>query len=427
MVHREDPLAHKRSIAAEWKSYWTLVLAASVGFSFFSVLLASTGLFFGPLTEDFGWSRTLLSSGPSIASLLTAVLGPFFGALIDRFGSRRVVLPGLILTMLSVASFSLANGSEIQWVVFWAIFGIVGVSIKSTAWTAAVLGVFDRSKGLALGLTFSGAAVAQIVVPPLTNWLITDFGWRAAFVWLAVGWGGLTFILCLFFLFDAHDQSRKQRAAGLPDDTTAKSDLPGLSSKEALRDSAIWRVAISNFVVMALTMGLTVHLFPILTEAGVSRMSAAWLTSLAGVAGIVGKLLTGYLLDRFRPNWVGGITLGASALAFLFLMEGIQSPAIIVIAMLVNGYAAGTKTQITGFLTGSYGGMRNFGKIYGTMAALMALGAGVGPMLAGVIYDAYGGYGAFLALGVAGSVLGGILMISLPPYPAWQEKGETDK
>ena len=386
------------SASTEWKSNWTLVFAASVGFSFFSVMVAATGLFFDPLTKEFGWSRTLLSSGPSIAGILTAVLGPFLGALIDRFGSRKIVLPGIVLTILAICSFGLASGSETQWIVLWIVFGIVAVSIKSTAWTAAVLGVFQSSRGLALGLTLSGTAVAQIVVGPLANTLISSFGWRAAFVWLGIGWGGLTFLLCLFFLFDAHDRTRKANEASgtTSTDPRGATDLSGLSAQEALRDSALWRVAISNFVVMVMTMGLTVHLFAILTEAGVSRSSAAWLISLAGVAGIMGKLVTGYLLDRFRPNWVGGITLGAAAMAFLLLMEGITSPTLIVVAMLVNGYAGGTKTQITGLLTANYGGMRNFGKIYGVMAALMAAASGVGPLMGGMIYDYYGNYSPFL-------------------------------
>lgn len=422
--HVTDELQAKPATAAEeWKSNWTLVLAASVGFSFFSVMVAATGIFMEPLAREFGWSRTLLSSGPSIANTLTAVLGPFFGALIDKFGSRKVVLPGIILTILSISAFSLANGSETQWIVLWVVFGIVAVSIKSTAWTAAVLGIFQNSRGLALGLTLSGTAVSQIVVGPLANFLIEGFGWRAAFVWIGIGWGGLTFLLCLFFLFDAHNRAAKARKAAGPEaKMPAAVDLPGLSAKEALRDSALWRVGISNFVVMVLTMGLTIHLFPILTEAGVSRTSAAWLISLAGVAGIVGKLVTGYLLDRLRPNWVGGITLGAAALAFLLLMEGVTSPALIVVAMLVNGYAAGTKTQITGFLTASYGGMRNFGKIYGVMAALMAAAAGIGPLLGGLVYDEFGNYGPFLLAGAIGCILGGILMISLPAYPEWEKR-----
>jgi predicted MFS family arabinose efflux permease len=95
---------------------------------------------------------------------------------------------------------------------------------------------------------------------------------------------------------------------------------------------------------MVLTQGLLAHLIPILTDAGVSRTRAALLASLSGVAGIAGKLITGVLLDRFRPNWIGGLTLGAAALTFLFLMDGLNSPAAIVFALMVNGYAAGTKT-----------------------------------------------------------------------------------
>lgn len=415
--------ASQRTALQEWKSNWPLVLAASFGFSFFSVMLAATGLFMEPLAREFGWSRTLLSSGPSIATTLTAILSPFFGALIDRYGSRRVVLPGLLLTMMSIASFSLANGSSAQWITLWVLFGIVAVSIKSTGWTAAILGVFQKSRGLALGLTLSGTAVAQTIVPPIANWLIESEGWRATFVWLPVGWGGITLILCLFFFFDARDRT----AAAFPHhdgtrEQAAAPPLTGLTPKQAARDFALWRVGLSNFIVMALTMGLTIHLFPILTEAGVSRSNAAWLTSLAGVAGIIGKLVTGVLLDRFRPNRIGGITLATASLAFLLLLDGVSDPRLIVIALLINGYAAGTKTQITGFLTASYGGMKHFGVIYGVMAALMALASGVGPLLAGLIYDLTGGYHLFLIAGAAGCALGGVLMITLPAYPAWKER-----
>jgi predicted MFS family arabinose efflux permease len=395
-----------------------LVVAASMGFSFFSIMLAASGLFMEPLMREFGWSRTLLSSGPSIATTTTAILSPFFGVLIDRYGSRRLVLPGLVVTMLSVAAFSRTNGSPVQWMLLWAVFGIAAVTIKSTAWTAAVLGVFDRSRGLALGLTLSGTAVAQAAVPPLGNWLIEAFGWRGAYIWLAFGWGGATLLLCLLFFFDARDRAAARRPTA-EDSTKVATDLPGLTPKQALRSSALWRVGISNFVVMVMTIGLTIHLFPILTEAGVSRAHAAWLTSLAGIAGIAGKLVTGVLLDRFRPNLIGGLTLGVAALVFLFLMDGIRSPVLIIIAMLVNGYAFGTKTQITGFLTASYGGMKHFGVIYGVMATLMAFASGLGPLVAGVIYDRMGGYGPFLLAGAAGCALSGVLMINLPAYPDW--------
>jgi len=407
---------------SEWRDGWTLVLASSVGFSFFSIMLSSTGLFMEPLTKAFGWSRSVLSAGVSVATITTAVLSPFVGVLIDRYGSRRLVLPGTILTIAAISAFALLNGSVVQWMVLWLLFGVASVSIKSTAWTASVLGVFRRSRGMALGLTLAGTAVAQTAVPPLGNYLITAFGWRAAFVLIAVGWGAITFVLAWRWFYDAHDQ-RPDPAKLTDAEKEPAPALTGLSRQEAMRDSALWRVGISNFVVMALTMGLGVHLFPILTEAGVPRTQAAWMMSLMGLAGIAGKLVTGHLLDRFRPNWIGGVTLGACALAFLLLMYGIHSPALILVALIINGYAAGTKTQITGFLTASYGGMRNFGVIYGVMAALMALASGMGPLLAGRIYDLSGGYAPFLIAGAAGCVLGGIMMISLPRYPAWERGG----
>lgn len=413
-----------RTALAEWKSGWALVLAASLGFSFYSIMLSSTGLFMEPLSKEFGWSRTLLSAGPSIATITTALLGPFLGMMIDRFGTRKVVLPGLIITMLTICGFSMANGSEVQWLTLWVLFGIVSVSIKSTPWTAAVVGVFQTSRGMALALTLMGTAVAGAVVPPLGNYLITAFGWRAAFVWLSLGWGGITFVICLFCFFDIRDRAagRGIKASDEKPAAAAAADLPGLTIPEAWRDSTLWRLAISNFVVMVLTMGLAIHLFPILTEAGVARDTAAWLVGLGGLAGIVGKLVTGVLLDRYAPNWIGGITLGIAAVAFALLMEGIRSPVLIIVALVVNGYAAGTKTHITGYLTAGYGGMKNFGAIYGTMSSLMALASGMGPLLAGWMYDSFGGYGPFLIIGAIGCVIGGLIIVTMPPYPDFEKK-----
>lgn len=413
-----------RTAAEEWKMGWRLVLASSVGFSFFSIMIGSTGLFMEPLGKEFGWSRTLLSSGPSIATIATAILGPVFGMLVDRYGTRRLALPGLVLTIASVASFSLLNGSTMLWFVLWGLYGLVSVSIKSTAWTTAVLGIFTKSRGLALAVTLGGTALTQVIVPPLGNYLIETFGWRAAFVWLALGWGGVTLVLCLLFFFDVNDDVRDRKRLRQPALEEAV-DLPGLTIHAAVRDSALWRVAISNFVVMLLTIGLMIHMFEILREAGISRAYAALLTSLGGIAGIVGKLLTGVLLDRFRPNWIGGITLGIAAVTFAVLWKGTHSPVLIVLAMLVNGYAAGTKTQITGFLTAGYSGMKNFGAIYGFMSSLMALASGLGPLLAGHVYDVSGNYDPFLIAGVIGCTLGGLLIFSLPAYPEFEQKPAT--
>ena len=413
--------------AQEWKQNWPLVLASSMGFCFFSIMLSTTGLFMEPVSREFGWGRTLYSSGVSIATFATALASPFLGIIVDKWGARRLALPGVMLTILSMSLFGLVNGQTWQWMALWLFFGLAAACIKSTVWTVAVLGVFDKSKGLALALVMSGTALSQVIVPPLGNWLIADFGWRAAYVWLGLGWGVPTFILAWFFFFDLHDVAARQRAKDAKVQARAAAvNLPGLTVREAARDWALWRVGISNFVVMMLTQGLAAHLIPIMTDAGVSRTNAALLSSLGGVAGIVGKLITGVLLDRYRPNWIGGLTLAAASLTFLLLMDGLRSPTAIVVALIVNGYAAGTKTQITGYLTASYGGMKSFGVVYGVMAALMALAAGSGPLLAGAVYDGWGSYGPFLLAGAIGCAFGGLMIISLPAYPKWEKRKDGE-
>jgi predicted MFS family arabinose efflux permease len=407
----------------EWRRRWPLVLAAVIGFSFHSVMTSFAGLFIGPIGEEFGWSRTQVTAGLSLSSVTVTILSPFFGVAIDRWGTRRLALPGLVMKSLVFAGFAFVSASVTQWLAIWFVYALTSLAVKSTVWTTAVAGVFSAGRGLALGVVMSGTALSQIIVPPLGNWLIGEFGWRSAFAWMGIGWGGAAFLLCVFFLFDAHDDARKARAAG--DANAGKVTLPGLTIREAWRDAALWRIAISTFVMMLFTIALVVHQIPILTESGVSRTSAAWLASLAGAAGIAGKLVTGRLLDRFNPNLVGGITLAAASLGFALLLEPIRTHALIVAAMLINGYASGTKLQICAYLTSRYAGMRNFGTIFSIMASLIALGSGLGPVLGGIAYDWQGDYTMLLVGGIAGSLVSGALIFGLGRYPDWDEPAES--
>jgi len=404
------------SAAAEWKRGWTLVLSASVGFSFFSIMTTSMGVFMGPLGEEFGWSRTLLSAGLPIAGVINLVLAPFAGMLVDRYGARWMALPGLAAMIAATCSFALIDGSEAQWIGIWVFYAFSGAIGSMTVWSAAVSGAFEQARGLALGLTLAGTAVAQAVTPPLSSYLIEAFGWRMAYVILGVGWGGVALFLCVLFFFDRHDRQRRS-----PETTPEPAaELPGLTIAQAWRDRGLWQIGLSTFVLMVLTIGFLIHQVPILTASGVTAGVAAWLAGLGGVAGIIGKLVTGVLIDRYRANWVGGITLGATTLVFAFLLDGIRTPALIVVAILINGYSAGTKLQICTYLTTRYAGLRNFGTVFGFMTILITGGSALGPLLAGMAFDMTGGYTPFLIAGMIGCLVCGLLILTLPPYPDWR-------
>lgn len=415
----DDKLAIARR--AEWKQYWPLIASAFLGFGFYSILPNALGLFVEPLTDEFGWSRTEIMAGLSISAVTAIFLSPFIGALIDLVGSRRVALPGLLLTGLVIASFGFANGSTAQWMTFWIVQSFVVLLIKATVWTTAVSGTFNAGRSLAIAVTMSGTAFAQAIVPPLTQWLIADFGWRKAYFILGLGWGSVALIPAIFFLYDAKDRLRmslRDREKQNPGEAPAsKPELPGLTFREALRNPALIRICIATFFVMLTGIGILVNQVPILVESGVSRETAAYLTSLYGIAGICGKLATGWMMDRFEASLVGGITLGISGFAFLLMLKQVDSTALIVVGLIVIGYAAGTKLQICAYLTSLYGGLRNYGKIFGIMSSMIAIGGGFGPAAAAFVYDVTGSYTAFIYGAFILSLVAAFLLFGLGPRP----------
>lgn len=411
----------RRAAREEWRRYWPLVLAAGAGFSFTSVITAILGLFMEPWSREFGWSRALMSSGLTITSLSAFFLAPFVGVLVDRVGPRRLALPGIILLAVAIASLSLQDGRTWLWFASWTIFAIAGLATKPTIWTAGVTSTFETGRGLALGLVLSGSAVGQAIAPLIANWLIDAYGWRIAIMSLAAGWGGLAFLLCLFMLFDGYDAKRRERRAD-PAAVVGKpllNDAPGLTIRQAIRSAALWRIGMSTFATMMVTVALVVHQVPIMLGTGVSRQTAVYFVSLAAVAGLFGKLVTGWLLDRHPARWVGGITLAMNMLTFALLLLPSLTTGIVFAAMFINGYTMGTKLQIASYLTSAYGGRRNFGAIFGVMASLISAGSGFGPLAAGLVFDRYGTYDPFLWLCIGASLLSAVLIFGLPGYPEW--------
>jgi MFS family permease len=395
-----------------------MVGAAMAGLSLATVAVYSLGLFMEPLSREFGWNRAQMSLGLSIVALFAVPLSPFAGALIDRWGSRRIGIPGVILSGCAFAAFSLASGSIKQWYALWVCYAIVAIAIKTTVWTAAVSSVFQASRGLALAVVLCGAAVSQTITPLTAQWLIDGYGWRHAFLWMGLGWGGFVLLLLLPFFFDARDHERREAASAASPGT--RPALTGLTLAEGIRSPALLRIAAALFIMTALGVAMTVHKVPILTATGLSRETAAQIAASAGIAGITGKLLVGWMMDRWQSGWIGGLSLALPALACLLLLDSIRTPTLIIVAMMIFGFSAGAYLQVCTYLTTRHGGLRHFGKIFGIMAGLMALATGIGPIAAGALYDHFGNYTALLLAGIPMGLLSGWLVGGLGPYPTWE-------
>lgn len=408
----------------EWRRYWATVLAAMVGMSFYTVITYSLGTFIGPLEKEFGWSRTALSSGLTIFAAISMLGGPFVGMALDRFGTRRLAIVGMVLSGSAFAAFSLFDGSMMQWIALYVIYGVFALAIKSTVWSAGISSVFSRARSLALAVVLSGSAVGQTLAPVVANALISAFGWRQAYVWLGFGWAGLALVLLIPFYFDAHARKGRRPAGG----ASHMAALPGLSIPEAARDSRVIRIAAANLLMSVVGSGATVHLVRIVAEKGIAMNDAVDIAATAGIAGLVGKLGCGWLLDRIQGSVVpfGGFAIGA--LGHFLLIGLIAGTTPLLVGAMCLGFAAGAGLQISTYLISCYAGLRNFGAIFGTISSAMMAGTAVGPLLAGWIHDLTGSYDVLLMMAAPVVLLCALLFVGLGPYPvfaATEPLGET--
>lgn len=406
----------------EWHQNWLMVLAAMVGVSFVSVAPSTLGIFMPPLQAEFGWSRTEISAGMTIFALVSLPLMPVAGALVDRFGTRHVALTGLVLSSVAFGAFGFLDGSLFQWFAMWVVFTLTSLLIGLIVWTSAISAVFKSNRGLALALVLCGAALAQTFGPIITRSLIDDHGWRVAYFGIAAGWGGLAIVLALFMFRD------RSIAVGNGRDRVAApvNVAGGLSVKDALRRPAMISIAVSTFLQTFLSAAAMVHLVPLLTSNGLSPSEAVSLAALLGIAAVAGKLLTGYLLDRIRGSWLPAICYSGPGLAYLLLLQGGGSIPLLSLAIIVLGYTGGASLQLTTYLTTRYVGLRNFGKIFGIISMLLALGGGLGPLLAGAVFDTFASYEPLLIGGIFAGLVAGLCVLRLGPYPDFSAVSNDD-
>lgn len=408
----------QKTAGQEWRENWKIVLAAFLGVTWMAAPTISLALFMEPLQNSFGWSRSDISFGLTVYSLVGTPLVPFAGALVDKFGSRRIAMPGLLLNGLAFAAFGLLTPSLTHWIAAWVIYTLTQLMIRSILWNRSVSAAFTASRGLALAITMAGIAAAQTIMPILARYMIDAYGWRTAYPILGIGWAGVALVFVFLFL---HDPGSKRSAAGAESQAEPPSE-GGMTLGEALRDHRIVRIVFANLVITMTFSGLTLHIFALLTDTGISRTVAASMTGSLGIAVLAGQLLTGWLADRVSSTILPVSCFLFPAIGMFLLLNSGGTESMLWLAVLFAGYGSGASINISTYLISRYGGVAHFGKIYGLISSCMGLGAGLGPLLAGEIYDRTGNYDNYLMIGIAIAVAAGLAVFRLGPYPDYTPK-----
>ena len=386
-------MSHSPSAALEWRHFWYLPITAAMGYATSVMYVYSFGPFIEPIQSEFGWSRAQVSSGITIAAFISAIFCIPMGILVDKIGPRRVGLIGVTLMLAAVAALSTATGSDTNWIVLWVALAVATLFVQATVWTSAVTSRFARSRGLALAITLSGASLAATVFPLIATWLIGHFGWRGAYIGLSGIWAALTLPAMFFGFRGAQDQRKTDTHT-----KTASADLPGLTIREGLRCSALYKLVMAGGFFAFTAIGIVVHFVPILTDSGATALQAAGVASLIGIFSIVGRLGTGFLLDKFPAHVIGGIAFIIPILGCGLLLYDGSQPAFQMIAAAIFGLTLGSEVDVIAYLAAKYFGLKNFGALYGAAVMALSMGTAFGPLGAGAVFDHFGSYSPFLQL-----------------------------
>jgi MFS family permease len=340
--------------------------------------LSSLSVFLKPLSEEFGWPRGATALSYTAAAVTIGVAGVFWGRVADRYGTRPVVLVGALAqpaALLLLASL----GSLSQFYVLYMALGGFGFAAVNVPIIANVGLWFARRKGLALGILSSGGPLGQALVAFLAAHVIQAYGWRTAYLTLAILYALLAVPLALLV------RTPPLLAGGRPAASGGQAEPP-LSAPAAVA----WLSAAAVFCCTTMSIPI-VHTVAMLTDRGLPYAEAARIFVVIMGSGVLGRILLGRLTDR-----LGGLRsyLLASALQTALVFWFIRVESLPLLYLLSALFGLG----FSGVMTSVWVCVREMvpPRLAATSLAVVVMfawfGMGLGGWHGGHVFDLTGGY-----------------------------------
>jgi MFS family permease len=390
---------------------WLVVFVAALGISVSSINTYSIGVFVRPLQAEFGWGRADIMLGLSIATVAGTLFAPFVGILVDKVGARTIGIAGAASYCLTTAMLGLAGAAIWTWWALWVLVASTTSLIKPMVWTAPIAGLFKTRQGMAMALALCGTGLASSLAPIFTESLINSYGWRVGYHALGGGWALASVPLLILFFYDGGSKSAVKQTSA------ERAELPGISARAGFRSRWFWTLLATTFLATMLIISLTVNFVPMLIDGGLSSGQAAQIAGLTGITSIIGRISTGYLIDRWHGPYIGSVAFLLPCIACLtLLLVGIGPWSAKFVAILL-GLSIGAELDVVAYLSSRYFGRRNYGTLFGTITSMLSLGTAVGPPLAAYVYDSTGSYSLWWAAMLPVSVTASLLIGSMGDYP----------
>jgi len=383
-----------------WKVAIASSFACMAGFG--SIVVYSFGAFIKPLTTEFGWSRQTISTAFACASVTLGICSPAIGYLLDRYGPRRVILPAVILFALAFSSLSLLHSSLTQLFCTFILIGAIGNATAQLGYTRAVATWFRTHRGAAIATLLVGSSFGMVAVPVITQKLLAHVGWRLSYAIL----GAIPLVVAVPLVSLFVRESPQPLSASI---ATAE------EARYAARSRAFWILLVTLFLAAMSTTGTITQLSALLTDRGLNVSQAGYAVAVAGASSLLGRLVTGWLLDRYFAPRVGMVLLFTTA-GGLYVLSTAHSFGVAMLASALIGFSMGGEADVTPYLLARYFGTRRLGLLYGWGWTAYAVAAALGSVLMGRAFDKSGTYEHLLITFAIATFVAGLLMFGMPLY-----------
>ena len=381
--------------------------------------MATYGIFFNYIQNEFGWDRALISGATSVLFLVMGTAGIVAGRLTDRIGPRVIMtVAGVLLGLGYILMKPLAIPVQLYLAI--GVFVGLGMSAQDVPTLSTVARWFVRRRGMMSGIVKVGTGVGQLVFPIVVGALIAGFGWRNAYLWMGV------VVLAVIVLAAQILRRDPGRMGLLPDGDPASNAEQvrkmesGLSSRAALRTLQFWLVCAANFAMVFCLITTLVHLVPHAIDIGVESGRAGVLLSVIGGVSIVARLGMGTAADRIGARKAFFVCFVVLLVGFLWL-RGASSLWMLVVYAALDGFARGGSFAVISPMVAELFGTRAHGYLFGIVNFAGTLGGALGPLVAGRIFDVSQSYQWTFLLLAAFSAAGMVLLACLKPLPARSE------
>ena len=401
--------------------YYGWIIVAGSGSTMFVRNAAATltiAVFVYPMSEDLGWSRTLIVGASSLAGILSVFISPLSGYLIQKYGSKKILFSSVLLLGLTTLLIS-RTFSPITFYILFAIGRIIFSSPIQIGASTVVTKWFVNNRGKATGILGLLHSLGMGLFPLFAQ-LIMDLdgnnldSWRLSWLWIGVSVWIISFPLVFFTMIDDPKKLNIKESKYLSQNTQKTSDRneSSISLKGAFKSKAFWLLSMVGFLTYFIHTGVNIHQAAYLIDKGLNPLIAASALTIMALGTGFGSVITGWATDKFSSKTVyffGSLWLGISAILFLFVSSVLSA----YIVAFLFGMALGGLLVIPPVLLADIFGKDNIGAIRGYTEPFVSAGQAIGGISAGLIYDLSGSYQmTFPLFGILALVASILIIIS---------------